>query len=575
MTFTVEACLDSDFGEGDETFSVELVDLVNARGFGSSTMAEGTIGSCINPALGGQAAPELVVLDPDTPGLAIGEAVYEVGEGDGGTLASPNTTIVPVTVGFTVRFCDDAAVGLSFGVVEGTADRTQFGRRNGDFWLDRDSWRMGSEGVHSLEVSWRNAVLIVDDDIGEADETLTYVIGWDHDVMPSHYLNEDPLRIEVEIVDDDTPSVSIQALDDAEATEGDEVEFRVSMNGESSRDAQVEYGIRAPLNAASPASPLDDLDWDGSNWVTIDKGDTEATFSVRTLTDLVNEDDETFEVYLTSVVWGVATVGSPSTAVGTIIDSPCVNVDDTSTMPPAIMVPDETRVREDAGPASPRFSTRRPVTVRFDPPFCAGVGEEKKPVKIGYYTENGTAVGADYIPPGLRTYSDTDAVQLVDGAPFVWDFWHTLPEIGSQQFPYSAVLSNGGGKVTVHVAVLWDRLDEVDEAYTLVLDWHPDMPAHYHAAGVTDGRARIVIRRRRPGAGGVGGHRRRGRRGRRGRDDDVPRWCWTGPRVAPPATGRRRWTGRSPARAAASPRPATTSRARRAGRCRSPPAPAG
>ena len=489
-TITVKTCLDSDFGEGDETFSVELVDLVNARGFGSSTVAEGTIGSCINPALGGQAVPELVVLHPDIPGLAIGEAVYEVGEGDGGTLASPNTTIVPVTVGFTVRFCDDAAVGLSFGVVEGTADRTQFGRRNGDFWLDRDSWRMGSEGVHSLEVSWRNAVLIVDDDIGEADETLTYVIGWDHDVMPSHYLNEDPLRIEVEIADDDTPSVSIQALDDAEATEGDEVEFRVSMSGVSSRGAQVVYGIRGvQVGAASPASPSDDLDWDGSDWVTIDKGDTEATFSVRTLTDLVNEDKETFEVYLTSVDWGVATLGSPSTAVGTILDSPCVNVDDDTSTPPAIVVPDETRVREDAGPASLRFSTRRPVTVRFDPPFCAGGGE----AKLGYYTENGTAVGADHIPSGLRTYSDTDAVQLVDGAPFVRDFWHTLPEIGSQQFPFSAVLSNGGGEVTAHVAVLWDRLDEADEEYTLVLDWHPDMPAHYHAAGVTDGRARIVI----------------------------------------------------------------------------------
>ena len=490
-TITVKTCLDSDFGEGDETFSVELVDLVNARGFGSSTVAEGTIGSCINPILGGSAVPELVVLHPDIPGLAIGEAVYEVGEGDGGTLASPNTTIVPVTVGFTVRFCDDAAVGLSFGVVEGTADRTQFGRRNGDFWLDRDSWRMGSEGVHSLEVSWRNAVLIVDDDIGEADETLTYVIGWDHDVMPPHYLNEAPLRIEVEIVDDDTPSVSIQALDDAEATEGDEVEFRVSMSGVSSRNAQVVYGIRGvQVGAASPASPSDDLDWDGSDWVTIRKGDTEATFSVRTLTDLVNEDDEAFEVYLKHVVWDVAEVNeSASTAVGTILDSPCVNVDDDTSTPPAIVVPDETRVREDAGPASLRFSTRRPVTVRFDPPFCAEGGE----AKLGYYTENGTAVGADHIPSGLRTYSDTDAVQLVDGAPFVRDFWHTLPEIGSQQFPFSAVLSNGGGEVTAHVAVLWDRLDEADEEYTLVLDWHPDMPAHYHAAGVTDGRARIVI----------------------------------------------------------------------------------
>ena len=496
VTFTVEACLDSDFDEGDETFPVVLVDIVNARGFGSSTVAEGTIGSCINPALGGQAAPELVVLHPDIPGLAIGEAVYSVGEGDEDLEWDfPGITMVPVTVGFGVAFCDGAEVGLSFKVEEGSAVGRPFGNRTRDFYeFAKDSWKMGSEGVHSLEVPWESAVLIVDDDLDEADETLTYAIRWDQDVMPQHYWDEwkdAPVRIEVKIVDDDTPVVSLAAVGDAEATEGDEVLFRVSMDGESSRDAQVEYGIRGVrVGAASPASPSEDLDWDGSDWVTIRKGKMAATFSVRTLTDLVNEGKETFEVHLTRVVLDVAEVNeSAKTAVGTIIDSPCVNLADTSTVP-AIVVPDETRVREDAGPASPRFSTRRPVTVRFDPPFCAGGGE----AKIGYYTENGTAVGADYIPPGLRTYSDTDAVQLVDGAPFVWDFWHTLPEIGSQQFPYSAVLSNGGGEVTVHVAVLWDRLDEVDEAYTLVLDWHPDMPAHYHAAGVTDGRARIVIR---------------------------------------------------------------------------------
>ena len=506
-TFTVETCYDADFTEGDETFSVELVedDLVNARPYvakdgSSSTVAEGTIGSCVNPALGGQAVPELVVLDPDTPGLAIGEAVYEVGEGDGGTLASPNTTIVPVTVGFGVEFCDDAAVGLSFKVLEGTADRTQFGDRDGDFWLDKDSWEMGPEGVHSLEVSWRNAVLIVDDDIDEPDETLTYAIRWDQDVMPPHYWDEwkdAPVRIEVKIADDDTPVVSLAAVDDAKATEGGVVEFLVSMEGVSSRDAQVQYRIRGEPNAASPAA-LSDLEapssglenWGGYGWVTIPAEGSEATISVRTRTDFVNEGDETFEVSLTGTVWGnVATVGSPSKAVGTIIDSPCVNLTDTSTVP-EIVVPDETRVQEDAGrPAVPRFSTRRLMTVRFDPPFCEGSRAE-----IGYYTENDTAVGAAGLPSGLRTYSDTDAVQLVDGVPFVWDFWHTLRRTSSQELPFSAELSDGGGEVTVPVAVLWDRLDEANEEYTMVLDWHPDMPAHYHAAGVTDGRARIVIR---------------------------------------------------------------------------------
>ena len=501
-TFTVQTCPDNDFGEGDETFSVELelVEPRNARGFeteefGSSTVAEGTIGSCIDPTLGGQGVPELVLLDPDTPGLAIGEAVYYVGEGDGGGPVG-SSTMVPVTVGFGVAFCDDAAVGLSFAVdlEERTAVGTTFGDEDGDFWeLDRDSWEMGSEGVHSLEVSWRNAVLIVDDDLGEPDETLTYLIRWDQDVMPPHYWDEwanAPVRIEVEIVDDDTPVVSLAAVGEAKATEGDEVLFRVSMDGKSSRAADVVYGIRGEPGAASPASPSWDLDWDGSDWVTIPAGKMAATFSVRTLTDFVNEGDETFEVYLDRVVWDVAEVNeSAKTAVGTILDSPCVNVDDTSTVP-EIVVPDWTRVREDAGrPAVPRFSTRRLMTVRFDPPFCEGSRAE-----IGYYTENGTAVGAAGLPSGLRTYSDTDAVQLVDGAPFVWDFWHTLRRTSSQELPFSAVLQDGGGEVTVPVAVLWDRLDEADEEYTMVLDWHPDMPAHYHEADVTDGRARIVIR---------------------------------------------------------------------------------
>ena len=125
------------------------------------------------------------------------------------------------------------------------------------------------------------------------------------------------------IVNDDIPTVSVS---DASATEGDAVEFTLSLSGEAGPGGagvyyEFEYGT------------ADDSDFTNlrSGSVHFRRGETSATVRARTTDDAIDEENETFTIRLhrPRESW----LGD-ATATGTIIDNdgdaPTVSVSDAS-----------------------------------------------------------------------------------------------------------------------------------------------------------------------------------------------------------------------------------------------------
>ena len=114
------------------------------------------------------------------------------------------------------------------------------------------------------------------------------------------------------IIDNDRPTVSVS---DASATEGDAVEFTVSLSAavpaETFSDATVYYDLDHGTADAS------DFTQQKGGWIRFRPGQTSVTVSVSTSDDAVDEEDETFSIRL----YNPRTVFlGDATATGTIID---------------------------------------------------------------------------------------------------------------------------------------------------------------------------------------------------------------------------------------------------------------
>ena len=109
------------------------------------------------------------------------------------------------------------------------------------------------------------------------------------------------------------PAVTL-SVSDASATEGDAVEFTVSLSSASGQEVQVSY--RPHVGSGDTATSDDFSDWPGGVAL-FSPGSTSVTVSVSTTDDSVEEEDETFTLTLSSPT--NATLGD-ATATGTIID---------------------------------------------------------------------------------------------------------------------------------------------------------------------------------------------------------------------------------------------------------------
>ena len=156
------------------------------------------------------------------------------------------------------------------------------------------------------ETSKTVSVSTTDDSRDEQDETFTLTLS-----SPTNATLGDATATGTIVDDDEAPPVAVSVAD-ASATEGDAVEFTVSLSAASGRQVTVEY-------ATSGGTAESGTDFTAaSGTVTFAAGETSQTVSVATTDDSADEDDETFTLTLSSPA--NATLGD-ATATGTIIDN--------------------------------------------------------------------------------------------------------------------------------------------------------------------------------------------------------------------------------------------------------------
>ena len=227
----------------------------------------------------------------DSPEPILSVAALVVSEGAG-------------TADFTVTL--DVVSGESLTVDYATSDGTALA--GSDY--------TAASGTLTIAAGQRQNTIVValsDDSLGEGDEDFTLTL--------SNASNADigDGQATATITDNEgTPTLTIA---DARATEGNAVEFTVSLDPASSSDVTVEYAT-TDGTATSDSSDPDGADYtavaSGAE-LTISTGATTATISVATANDTVDEDDETFTVTLSSPSSN-ATLGAGKTATGTIED---------------------------------------------------------------------------------------------------------------------------------------------------------------------------------------------------------------------------------------------------------------
>ena len=170
------------------------------------------------------------------------------------------------------------------------------------------------------ETSKTVSVATTSDSVDEENETFTLTLS-----SPTNVTLVDATATGTINDDDGTPTLSVS---DASATEGDAVEFTVSLSAASGRTVQV--SLQADVGTGDTASSDDFHDLRGS--ASLFAGSTSVTVSVDTTEDAVEEEDETFTLTLLSPT--NATLGDAA-ATGTIVDddgssSPRVRVSDAS-----------------------------------------------------------------------------------------------------------------------------------------------------------------------------------------------------------------------------------------------------
>ena len=181
----------------------------------------------------------------------------------------------------------------------------------------------GTLRFNSLETERTVSVPIMDDAVEDDGETFTLRLS-----------NPDGARLRSgereatgTIHNSDPPAVSVS---DASATEGDAIEFTVSLSAASGRQVTVQY-------ATSDGTAESGTDFTAaSGTLTFEPNETSKTVSVPTTGDSEEEEDETFALTLSNPA--DATLGD-ATATGTIVDddeSPPLTVSMTSDLPPPV-----------------------------------------------------------------------------------------------------------------------------------------------------------------------------------------------------------------------------------------------
>ena len=301
---------DLTFDVGDQFLTIEVQSLHDEEPEGNETF----LVELSNPPSG------VSLADPSAVGTIIDDEVQCV---------DPNYyTSDPMPYTLRGETVDEGAGRMSFTVVLPQAlcrrDTLSYRTVGGTATADEDYEYVASQRyVPAFVTEWEGFhVLLHDDDIDETNETVVLRTGVAH----AGFLRA--ASATGTIIDNDDALLSVR---DVEVGEGGAVSFNLSLDRPVGGDVTVDY-------ATADVSAVADEDYQPlANTATIPAGQRSASVTVRTVEDLLDEHDETFELRLSNAQ-GVklatdCSAGDCDVAVGIILDDddpPAVSVSNPS-----------------------------------------------------------------------------------------------------------------------------------------------------------------------------------------------------------------------------------------------------
>ena len=282
-TFTV-ATVDDSTDEDNDTFTLTLSTPTNAT-LAADPTATGTIND-----------------NDDAPTISVQDQTVNEGNQDPESLVEDNFTNALFPFRVTLSEVSEKRVRYKVRRVELASDTAT------DADLDSNpTLYHGAQAIaagHTVRILGFGAIR--DDALDEPDETFTVEL-YDFENATAGTQT----RVTITIADDDDPpTVSVA---DAEATEGDGVEFAVTLSEASGWEVTVNW-------ATTGDTATSDTDFTAaSDTLTFMPGEMEKTITVETTEDTTDEDDETFTLTLSSP--SNVTLAADPTATGTIKDN--------------------------------------------------------------------------------------------------------------------------------------------------------------------------------------------------------------------------------------------------------------
>ena len=262
--------LNDDLDEPDETFTLEIYDIENATA-GAQTRSTITIED-----------------DDDPPSVSVDDAAATEGS--------------PVTFTVTLSAASGWEVTVNWATTGDTATSDT------DFTAASDTLTfMPGETTATVAVATK------DDTLDEPDEeTFTLTLS-----SPSNATLGEATATGTITDNDDPPTLGVA---DAAATEGDPVEFTVTLSAAATADVTATW-TASTIEGDEEKAAAADLGSPTTGPVTVPKGETTATFTVATAEDTLDEYDETFTVALSSPSSNATLATDATTATGTIVDN--------------------------------------------------------------------------------------------------------------------------------------------------------------------------------------------------------------------------------------------------------------
>ena len=325
----------------------------------------------------------------------------------------------------------------------------------------QDLWYGAPGGTTTLALTngvsdYFDRLWIVNDDDFEGDETLVYRVRATSNFGAGRRLFtiDYPVTIIDDDDDDESDPIPRVSVTDATATEGGTIEFTIAIDVISPYPIVVPFETRTHTSAG-PAAATAGRDYVHTvDRVTIPAGSTSATAEVVTLDDASSENSESFLLVLGQPSGAELAVGGGE-AVGTIFDDDVCLTPTNPIDAPAAIVLSASAVPEDAGTLT--------VTVTHS---------------------NVCGVRDDALRYGTTATSDTSSPPLGETATPGRDY-ATIAE-GTIDLDGSTTTS------TFAINISEDDIYELDETFTVWVEWGPGMPATYEGWNRTTLTVRIL-----------------------------------------------------------------------------------